>query len=162
MVYIDCQTNGSADTDIYVIHSDDDGAAWTSAVKVNANGTNTSQFFPRIAVDQTSGKVAVSWYDCRADTPNNRKTRFYAAVSSDGGVTFSSTNLQLESGQSDTSLVDANNCDYTGLGVDYFDYTGLAFYGGYFYSAWADNSSSTPNNPDGSCGMDVYVAKVRY
>jgi hypothetical protein len=28
-----------------------------------------SQFFHRIAVDETSGKVAVTWYDCRHKHP---------------------------------------------------------------------------------------------
>ena len=69
-----------------VNETDKNGTNWTTLVKINTDGTSTSQFFPRIAVDQTSGKVAVSWYDCRADATNNRLTRFYAAVSSDGGV----------------------------------------------------------------------------
>ena len=51
---------------------------------------------------------------------------------------------------------------------DYFDYTGLAYYGGYFYPAWADNSISTGNNPDcppynnPTWQMDIYVARVKY
>ncbi len=135
-----------------------------SALKINTDSTSNSQFFPRIAVDQTSGNVAVSWYDCRAD-PNNVKTRSYAAVSSDGGATFFSTNLQLETGQSDSTIIGYPYC--TGdhewpNNNDYFDYTGLAFYGGYSYSAWAHNSTSIPGNPDGTCGMDIYVAKVQY
>jgi hypothetical protein len=152
-----------------VIHSDDNGTNWTSALRINTdNGTN-SQFFPRIAVDQTSGKVAVSWYDCRGDPTNNVKTQFYAAVSSDGGVTFSSNNLLLNPTQSDASLVDdlPHPCPPNGTPgwngqFDYFDFTGVAFYGGYFYSAWADNSNATTNNPDCVYGMDIYVAKVRY
>jgi hypothetical protein len=115
-------------------------------------------------VDQTSGKVAVSWYDCRADATNNVKTQFYAAVSSDGGATFSN-NFLLNPVQSDTSLIDIDSCfpnsDWP-AGNDYYDYTGLAFYGGYFYSGWADNSNTTTNKPDATCGMDIYVAKVRY
>jgi hypothetical protein len=117
-----------------------------------------SQFHPRIAVDQTSGKVAVSWYDCRAD-PANIKAQFYAAVSSDGGQTFSS-NIPLESGQSD-ALQPPITDDWNS---NYFDYTGLAYYGGYFYAAWADNSNSDGNNDnkDGTGEMDIYVAKVQY
>jgi hypothetical protein len=141
------------------MHSDNNGATWPNKVRVNTDSTTTSQFFPRIAVDQSSGKVAVSWYDCRADTGSNRKTQVYAAVSSDGGVTFSANNLQLEAGQSDINAIDP---DWQSLGYGYFDYTGLAFYGGYFYSAWADNSNTTTNNPDVTSGMDIYVAKARY
>jgi len=50
--------------------------------------------------------------------------------------------------------------------ADYYDYTGLAYYGGYFYSAWADNSNNPTGNPDVTnnvvYGMDIFVGKVRY
>ncbi|MGO8674767.1 MAG: hypothetical protein ACLQVX_02710 [Limisphaerales bacterium] len=103
--------------------------------------------------------MAVSWYDCRDDT-NNVRTKFYAAVSSDGGVTWSA-NFCLEPDQSDATMAVPNY-------YDYFDYTGLAYYGGYFYPAWADNSISTGNNPDcppynnPTWQMDIYVARVKY
>ena len=125
---------------------------------MNDGATNRSAFYSRIAVDQTSGKVAVSWYDCRND-PNNVATQFYAAVSSDGGQTFSS-NLWIETGGQSDALIT------TWTGLDYLDYTGLAYYGGYFYPAWTDNSNSpgAGTNPDWNTTkeMDIYVAKVRY
>jgi hypothetical protein len=166
MVYTD-RTNSvnNADTDIYVVHSDNNGSTWTGKIRVNKDSTTTSQFFPRIAVDQTTGKVAVSWYDCRADTAKNEKTQFYAAVSSDGGTTFSASNLLLESpNQSDSPVLNSNDCfsyGYNGL-YDYWDYTGLAYYGGYFYSAWADNSTNAPGNLDGSCGTDIVIGKAHF
>jgi hypothetical protein len=99
----------------------------------------------------------VSWFDCRVDVANNTATTFYAAVSSDGGQTFSSTNIQL-TGQSNASLANPQ------WGWDYFDYTGLAYYGGYFYPAWADNSNTTGDNQDFPNGneMEIYVARVQY
>jgi hypothetical protein len=165
MVYTDAPANNRTNTDIYAVSTDNDGTTWTSPLKINTDNTTTSQFFPRIAVDPTSGKVAASWYDCRADTNNNVKTQLYAAVSRDGGATFSSNNLRLETpDRSDATLLNAGNCILNGygLGVHYGDYTGLAFYGGYFYSAWADNSTNAPGNLDGACGMDVNVIKVQY
>ena len=158
MVYTDRPASDMNNTDIYVMHSDNNGSTWSNPLKINTDSTTTSQFLPRIALDQTSGNVAVSWYDCRADTAYNRKTQFYAAVSSDGGETFSA-NILLEPGQSDRSLVSPE------LGCqswDYWDYSGLAYHGGYFYPAWADNSNATGGNPDGTLQMDIYVAKVRY
>jgi hypothetical protein len=159
MAYTDWRTSGQTNTDIYVTHSDDNGTNWIGTVKVNTDTTTTSQFFPRIAVDQASGKVAVGWYDCRADTANNRETQFYAAVSSDGGVTFLSSNLLVQPSQSDIRVANPDLNPF-----DYFDYSGLTYYGGYFYLAWADNSNSTGNNPDTSTNnaMDINVAKVRY
>ncbi len=40
--------------------------------------------------------------------------------------------------------------------------TGLAFYGGYSYAAWADNLNQTGNNTNGVCAMDIYVAKGHF
>jgi hypothetical protein len=161
MSYADCGADLDLNTDIFVRYSDDAGVSWSQPVKVNTDNTTTSQFFHRIAVDQTSGKIAVSWYDCRADTANNVATQFYAAVSSDGGLTFSSSNICLESGQSSVKNVTDQ------WQQNYFDYTGLAYYGGYFYPAWADNSNDpsagrNPDFPNGYKEMDVYVAKVQY
>ncbi len=161
MVFTDWNTNYTDDFDIFVIHSDANGASgtWSSRVKVNDDSTHRTQFDPRIAVDQTSGKVAVSWYDRRDDT-NNVKTKLYAAVSSDGGGTWS-TNICLEGNSSDATRANPNYDDY-------YDYTGLAYYGGYFYPAWADNSTSTGDNPDcpphnnPTWQMDIYVARVKY
>jgi hypothetical protein len=174
MVYTDRPVGNLTNTDIYVTYSTNNGTSWSTALKVNTDSTSSSQFFPRIAVDQTSGKVAVSWYDCR-DDPNNVRTRFYLAVSGDGGVTFS-PNIPLETHSSDATVVASQSCQCI-VGcpdppttLDYFDYTGLAFYGGFVYPAWADNSISVAGNPnpdyvtgmDTNCGMDINVAKVQY
>ncbi len=67
LVYTDRPTTASADTDIYVRYSDNNGANWSSPVRVNDDpvGNGKSQFLPRIALDQTTGFIAVSFYDCR-------------------------------------------------------------------------------------------------
>jgi hypothetical protein len=160
LVYTDRPSTISMDSNIYVKHSTDQGASWSTQVRINDDTGSMSQFDPRIAVDQTSGKVAVSWYDCRDDTITpNVKTKFYAAVSSDGGQTFS-PNIQLESGQSDAIHPPITDDWHQ----EYMDYTGLAYYGGYFYPAWADNSNSDANrdNLDSTGEMDIYVARVQY
>jgi hypothetical protein len=53
---------------------------------------------PAIAVDQSTGDVAVSWYDCRSDLGTggpgdtdgipNDDAQIWATESTDGGVTF--------------------------------------------------------------------------
>jgi hypothetical protein len=160
LVYTERTNQLSAyDTDIYLIYSDDNGGTWSTnaRTKINDDLTSASQFNPRIAVDQTSGSVAVSWHDCRNDPTNNVRTKFYAAVSHDGGVSFG-RNFKLEPRDSDTAWTTPPS-DW-----DYGDYSGLAFYGGFLFPAWADNSNSTGDNPDysgpsPSYDMDVYVAR---
>jgi hypothetical protein len=73
--------------DVHVRFSTNKGVSWSAPRRVNDDSATRTQFHPRLAVDQLSGNVAVSWYDCRHD-PQNRRVHFYAAVSRDG---FAST-----------------------------------------------------------------------
>jgi len=132
----------SSNTDIFVSFSDDDGASWNSPVRVNDDGATNSQFLPRIAVDQTTGFVGVSWYDAR-NSPDNSTAKFFGAISFDGGLTFG-TNFRISTGTS-------NQAPAGGPGdLDYGDYTGLAFHDGGLHPVWADNSNSSGDNPDGN------------
>ena len=157
LIYVDLPDITQNDHyNVYLNYSTDKGQHWqagNAGNPLNNDSTSNSHFLPWIAVDQTSGKIAVSWYDCRND-PNDVHTQFYAAVSSNGGTNFLS-NYMLEAQNYYSSAPGTS-------GYDYFDYTGLAYYGGYFYSAWADNSNSTGNNPDGTSKLDIYVVKFSY
>jgi hypothetical protein len=155
------QKNESDNTDIFVRHSDDAGATWSGPVRVNDDATRNSQFLPKISLDPTTGHIAVVWYDARndlglggsgdTDGVANDDAQFWGAFSVDG-QTFGS-NVQISAGTSNSR--DAHN------GIDYGDYTGLAFFGGIAHPAWADNSNSTGDNPDGTLHqLDVYTAAV--
>src|SRR5207249_6213520 len=81
----------------------------------------------------------------------NDDAQCWGAFSTDGQA-FSG-NVQISAGTSNSH--DAQN------GIDYGDYSGLSFYGGIAHPAWADNSNSTGNNPDGALHqLDVYTAAV--
>jgi hypothetical protein len=161
LVYSKEVRNSSDDLDIFVRHSDDSGATWSAPVRVNDDTGTSSQFLPKIALDPTTGHIAVVWYDARNDlgtsgpgdtdgVPND-DAQFWGAFSADG-VHFT-PNVQLSAGTS--------NSHDSGNGIDFGDYTGLAFYGGVAHPAWADNSNSTGNNPDGTLGkLDIYTAAV--
>ena len=154
--------NESDDTDIMFQSSDDNGATWTPAVRLNDDATKNSQFNPAIAVDQATGFVGVGWYDARNDLGNggpgdtdgvrNDDAQFWATFSTDSGVTFAS-NFQVSQG--------ASNAVDTGSSFDYGDYTHAAFQSNSFYPAWSDNSNSTGDNPDGTLHqLDLYTAKI--
>src|SRR6266850_2393619 len=156
LVYTDRPSTGSADTDIYVRFSNNNGATWSSRARVidDAIGNGKSQFLPRIAIDQTSGNIAVSFYDCR-NSPGNNTTELWATISTDGGVTFL-PNVKVSAGVS-SALVTA----ISSTSFDYGDYCGLCFHGGTFYPCWADNSNSTGDNPAGAQNnFDLYTARV--
>jgi len=157
------EKNESDDTNIYVRYSDDNGATWSPGVRVNDDNTVNSQFMPKISLDQTTGNLAVVWYDARADLGTggagdtdgvpNTDAQFWGAFSTDGGASFT-PNIQISAGTSNSQ--DAHN------GIDYGDYDGLSFYGGVAHPAWSDNSNSTGTNPDGALfKLDIYTAAVQ-
>jgi hypothetical protein len=154
--------NESDNMDIMFQYSDDNGTTWTQPVRLNDDHTANSQFMPAIAVDQTNGDLAVSWYDCRNDLGSgglgdtdgipNDDAQIWATYSRDGGVTFA-PNFQVSAGT--VSAPDAQSF------FDYGDYTHAAFQSHLFYPAWSDNSNSTGQNPDGTLHqLDLFTAKV--
>jgi hypothetical protein len=164
LVYTDETPDESNNTDIVLRYSDNDGQSWSPPVRVNDDSTVNSQFFPRIAVDAVTGNVAISWYDARNDTGvtgsgskdlvANNDVQFYAVVGSPtaDGLQLSA-NVQITAGVSTT--VTNNNPN------DFGDYTGLAIFNGQMHPAWADNSNSTGDNPDGAGGpLDLYTTTM--
>ena len=161
-VFVSEEPQESNDTDINVAYSDDNGTTWSTPVRVNDDIGTNSQFNPKIAIDGTTGRIAVAWYDARNDNgdgrhgdtnnkPNDDIT-IYSAVSRDGGNTFL-PNRRLSAGVS--------NDDAAFSGVDYGDYSGFAYYNRTLYFSAADNSNSTGDNPDGTLShFDAYVAPL--
>jgi len=154
--------NESDNTDIMLQYSDNNGTTWSPAIKLNDDLTTNSQYNPAIALDQSSGDVAVSWYDTRndlgiggsgdTDAIPNDDFQIWATDSTNGGTTFA-PNFQVSAGTS--NAVDADSFFDTG------DYTHAAFVSGAFWPAWSDNSNSTGDNPDGTLHQfDLYAAKV--
>jgi len=163
LIYTFNFTNQDNNTDIEESFSDDQGATWSPPVRVNDDPGKNSQFNPAVAVDQTSGNLAVTWYDCRndlglggpGDTNNgspNDDAQFWGAFSTDGGLMFTK-NIQISAG--------ASNSHVSGNGIDFGDYTNVAFEAGVAHATWSDNSNSTGDNPDGTLHqLDIYTASV--
>jgi BNR/Asp-box repeat protein len=162
LVYTLEQQNESDNTDIYLRYSDDNGATWSAAKRLNDDATPNSQFLPKIALDPTSGKIAVVWYDAHNDLGTggsgdtdglpNDDAQLWGTFSSDAAASFSSS-IQISAGTS--------NSHDSGNGIDYGDYSGLSFYGGIAHPAWSDNSNSTGTNPNGALHqLDIYTAAV--
>ncbi len=92
--------NPADNTDIFLTTSSDGGQSWSSGIKVNDDlaskdgysgasaTTGRPQFEPSIAVDSSTGTVALSWLDARDDASNTRYAT-YLTTSIDGGQTFS-------------------------------------------------------------------------
>jgi hypothetical protein len=162
LIWVDENPNESDNTDVLLQHSDNAGATWSPAVKLNDDHTVNSQYDPAIALDQANGNFAVSWYDTRNDLGTggsgdtdgipNDDFQIWATDSTNGGASFA-PNFQISRGTS--SAVAA------GSFFDNGDYTHAAFVAGTFWPAWSDNSNSTGDNPNGRLHQfDLYTAKV--
>ena len=149
LVYTDEIINESNDTDIEMRTSTDDGATWTAPVRVNDDATTNSQFLPYVALDPTTGTVAVGFHDCRNDngvpgpggtnTIPNDDAEYYGTFSTDGGATWA-PNRRLSGGFSNAA--DAAN------GIDFGDYVGLSAFAGKLYAMWADNANCDGHEPE--------------
>ncbi len=150
LVYTDAPSTTSNDLNIYTRYSDNDGATWSSAVRVNTDSGTNSQFFSKIALDPTSGNIAVAWYDCR-NSPANNRVEVWGTISTNGGASYL-PEVKISAGS--TSGVGLGNGNELG------DYLGLDFYNGVFRPCWADDSNSTGDNPNGTSELDYYTAAV--
>jgi hypothetical protein len=159
LAYTDSPAIGSFDTDIYYRVSTDSGAHWSDPIPVHSANTNL-QFMPAISVDETTGNVAIVWYDCRADVANNPAgnpgnilTQLYGTVifaTGQGcGVAPANFEVQISTGQSNSSTIPDPGSQFR-----YGDYIGVTFYDGVFFPAWADNSTNNANP------LDIYTARV--
>ncbi len=130
-VYLD-RSSGSPDIDtVYVVFSDDAGASWCGPYCVN-DTTNHSRFNPAIAVDQSTGYVCVTWYDCRKSS-NNDTAQIYGAISTNGGTSWC-PNFPVA-----TELSPGKDSPDPG-GFDFGDFDTMDAANGYFWRAWSDNS----------------------
>src|SRR5262249_28011285 len=68
--------------------NDDDNSRYLRSVTPLTNEVISLQADPKMVVDPTTGDIILVWLDTRTD-PNNLGIDVYAAVSTDGGLTFS-------------------------------------------------------------------------
>jgi hypothetical protein len=114
---------------VQVIRSTDGGKMWSKPVPLAPASDTHDQLFPALSVSPT-GLVGVSWLDRRND-PANIDYQVFAAISTDGGLTFPNTRLTKAFSNPDI------NGDYNWMG----DYIGNTWAGGDFIAAWMDSSN---------------------
>jgi len=126
-------TNTGNDADVYLIKSTDDGATWSTPLRVNqdAAGAGKKHYFPWITCDPVNGNLSIVYYDDR--NVGSNQAEVYTSNSSDGGNTW--WDMQV----SDVSFTPA---PISGLADSYFgDYLGNHARDGWVYPVWTDNRS---------------------
>jgi subtilisin-like proprotein convertase family protein len=182
--------NEADNTDIFMMTSDDGGQTWNGPVQVNDDSNSRGdgfsqsqinllqgpvqgrpQFDPSVAVDNSTGTVAVSFYDARYDAARAR-VAMTVTTSVDGGNSFSNQNNSFAN--SPLAATDAitgqtkilgpipdNQSSVAGPDTDatfgFGTHEGLAFANGTIYPAWAGNFNGGAN---GGNPQDLVVAAM--
>ncbi len=131
---------------IYFSRSSDGGLTWSDPIIVHTD-TSGDQFWPWMALDPTTGDLAIMYLDSR-DDPQNVLVTVSVSYSSDGGTTWTDRRI------GDT-LWDLRRNPFRGNAFA-GDYSGCAFYGGRVYPSWVDMRNTITNPADN----DVYTASI--
>ena len=109
---------------------------------------NSDDWFPWIAVDQTTGIAWAGFYSTRDDT-TEQTTQFYARSVSATGTTLGSLRRVSDTQQDPAQAPNATGSDYSNnlpccnFGNDYGDYSGIDATNGAAFPLWTDNSAGT-------------------
>jgi hypothetical protein len=118
---------------IWFARSTDGGSTWSAPVKINNQSGLNDQFFPWMVVDETNGKIAISYYDTVGDS-TRASTNVYYQSSTDDGSTWSAP-FKVTTASTDETTAGADS------GNQYGDYTGLSGINGTFFPSWTDRRS---------------------
>ncbi|HRC84482.1 MAG TPA: sialidase family protein [Thermoanaerobaculia bacterium] len=116
-------------TRVWTSRSLDGGATWSAPARVNHQTSKNDQFNQWLAVDETSGRFGLMYYDTVAD-PGRLKTDVYYQSSID--CSSWSAPLKVTTAMTDETQSTAN------LGNQYGDYNGLSGFLGKFFPSWTD------------------------
>jgi len=116
--------------DVYMIKSSDQGATWSTPLRINQNAPDgKNHYLPWITCDQANGYLSVVFYDGRNVPSNQAET--YMAYSTDGGSTW--TDMKVSDVSFTPSPIPNMANKYMG------DYLGITAYNGKVYPTWTDN-----------------------
>lgn len=126
--------NSTCKSRIWFTRSTNGGTSWETPRKINNQAGLNDQFNPWLAVDETSGRVGIMYYDTVSD-PGRKKTDVWYQTSTDNGATFSSA-LKVTTAMTDETVAGSDS------GNQYGDYNGLAGHANTYFPSWTDRRSA--------------------
>jgi len=125
-----CGSSTGFHSDTLFRKSIDGGATFSDPIAINQDGQGSDQYYPWIDVT-ADGVLFVGWND-RRDDPNNFKSRWYQAFSTDQGDTWT-----------EYPVTDVMTQPSTFIG----DYHGMAAQAGLLLGMWFDSRDSGSGDP---------------
>lgn len=121
-------------TRVWFARSTDGGTTWSAPVMINNQTSLNDQFNQWLGVDETTGRIAVIYYDTVGDS-TRRKTNIYYQTSADDGVTWSAA-AKVTTAQTDETIAGADS------GNQYGDYNSLSIFAGKIFPSWTDRRNN--------------------
>jgi Neuraminidase (sialidase) len=118
---------------VWFARSTDGGTTWGAPVMTNNQASLNDQFNQWLGVDDTTGRLALIYYDTVGDS-TRKKTDIWYQTSADNGATWSAA-TKLTTGQTDETITGADS------GNQYGDYNSLSIYAGKIFPSWTDRRS---------------------
>src|SRR6202035_5574749 len=124
----------SCKTRVWFARSTNGGSTWSTPVMINNQSSKNDQFNQWLAVDETSGKIGVMYYDTVGNS-GRLKTDVWYQSSADNGVTWSAA-IKVTTAMTDETVAGAD------LGNQYGDYNGMSGFLAKFFPSWTDRRSN--------------------
>jgi hypothetical protein len=131
-------------TRVWFTRSTNGGTTWSTPVMLNNQASLNDQFNQWMVVDETTGALAIIYYDTVGDAGRKKSDLWYQS-SFDDGVTWS-TPIKVTSAQTDESIAGSDS------GNQYGDYNSLSGIAGQFFPSWTDRRNNLKE--------EIWTAKV--
>jgi hypothetical protein len=118
---------------VWFARSTDGGTTWSAPAMINNQASKNDQFNQWMGVDETTGRLAVIYYDTVGDA-GRKKTDVWYQTSIDNGATWSAA-VKITAGMTDETVAGADS------GNQYGDYNSLSIFAGKIFPSWTDRRS---------------------
>jgi hypothetical protein len=117
-------------TRVWFSRSLDGGTTWSAPAMLNNQASKNDQFNQWMGVDETTGRLAVIYYDTVNDA-TRKKTDIWYQTSADNGATWSAA-LKITTAMTDETVAGADS------GNQYGDYNSLSIFASQIFPSWTD------------------------
>jgi hypothetical protein len=120
-------------TRVWFSRSLDGGTTWSAPAMLNNQASKNDQFNQWMGVDETTGRLAVIYYDTVNDA-TRKKTDIWYQTSADNGATWSAA-VKITTAMTDETVAGADS------GNQYGDYNSLSIFASQIFPSWTDRRS---------------------